>query len=56
VHPDALLSPPVITRAAMAHGRDAVSRAQAVAQQGLGWLAERVNELRGHEPVPDEAT
>ncbi|GAA3093458.1 FAD-dependent monooxygenase [Pseudonocardia yunnanensis] len=56
VHPDALLSPPVITRAAVAHGRDAACRAQAAARQGLGRLAERLNEFRGHDPVPDEAT
>jgi hypothetical protein len=51
VHPDALLSLPMIIRAAVAHGRVAATRGCAAARHGLGWLAERANQLRGRRPL-----
>jgi 2-polyprenyl-6-methoxyphenol hydroxylase-like FAD-dependent oxidoreductase len=51
VHPDALLSLPMIIRAAVAHGRVAATRGCAAAGHGLVWLAERANQLRGRRPL-----
>jgi hypothetical protein len=55
VHPDALLTPPVLARAAVVHGRVAVARGVVAARHGLRWLAGRVNERRGRRPLPAEA-
>ncbi|WP_433275134.1 FAD-dependent oxidoreductase [Pseudonocardia xinjiangensis] len=55
VHPDALLTPAVLARAAVVHGRVAVARGVVAARHGLRWLAGRVNERRGRRPLPVEA-
>lgn len=55
VHPDALLAPPMVARAAVVHGRMAAAPGFAAARQALGWLAERANKLHGRRPLLDES-